>query len=369
MFADFITPRDPRWLSLLDRVAHDVYHLPEYSVLAATHEGGVPTAFYVESNDKRLLIPLLLRALPAHPAGSVKRDRAIFPTGLADVASPYGYPGPVATDLDDVDWLLHAFALFRQRATEHRIVTAFLRLHPLCGVSPAAIGRSETVVQHGPVVYIDLRKELDELWADTRSNHRRNIKRLRDGGFTARMDDWSVYPSFGPLYRMTMERVGASAFYFFTDAYFRDLRHMLGRHLHLCSVCAPNGDMAAAGLFTETNGIVEYHLAGTAATYLGQAPSKLMFDAVRHWSKSIGASVLHLGGGTGGCTSSLFAFKAGFGTGRAPFPTARMIFDPQLYAEVVRAAAPATDSRGSMDSGFFPRYRELIASPDPVAAQ
>jgi hypothetical protein len=357
MFSDFIAPDDPRWAALLDRAPHDVYHLPEYTVLAAKHEAGVPAAFYAESDDKEILIPLLLRAIPQEIAGA---------GGWTDVSSPYGYPCPLATDRDDREWLANAFVAFRRRACERRIVTAFLRLHPLRGTPPEALAPFATVVQHGPVVFIDLTKPCEELWSDTRLNHRRNIKRLRDAGFTVTMDDWSGYEAFGPLYRETMARVGASPFYLFTDAYFRDLRQMLGTRLHLCTVAAPDGDVAAAGLFTQTNGIVEYHLAGTAAAYLAHAPSKLMFDEVRQWGKRLGASILHLGGGTGGTTSSLFEFKAGFSPSRALFHTARIIFDHRLYRDLVRTASPHADSDAPA-SGFFPVYRELPAARPSVA--
>ncbi len=108
-----------------------------------------------------------------------------------------------------------------------------------------------------------------------------------------------------------MERLKAADFYFFSDGYFDDLRHMLKGRLHFCTVLSPDGQLAAAGLFTQTDEIVQHHLGATAPAYRKYAPSKLMLDAVIRWGKSIGAAVMHLGGGVGGRAESVFELKPG----------------------------------------------------------
>ncbi len=348
MIADFIDPGDSRWLGVLERVRHDVYHLPEYALFSARHEGGTPCAFYVESSRRRLLIPLLIRPLPIDIGA---------PLGWKDAASPYGYPGPIVTQPFDRDWTQRALRMFQDLAKEHRILTAFLRLHPLRGIPHDAMAACGSTVHHGDVVYIDLTRTSDEIWADTCTNHRRNIRRMLEAGFSESIDDWSAYPSFAPLYRTTMDRVNASPFYFFSDAYFRDLREMLPAQLHFSTIRAPHGEIAAAGLFTNTDGIVEYHLSGTAAAFRRHAPSKLMLDAVRRWGATTGATLMNFGGGTGGQVNSLFEFKTGFSRSRAPFHTVRMIFDAPLYAALARSESERNGSPRS-DTGFFPIYRE-----------
>lgn len=348
MIADFISPGDSRWLGVLERVPHDVYHLPEYAVFSARHEGGTPCAFYVESSRRELLIPLLIRPLPAEIGA---------PPGWNDATSPYGYPGPIATQPFDRDWIQQSLRTFQELAKEHRILTAFLRLHPLRGIPHEAMAACGSTVHHGDVVYVDLTRTSDEIWADTGTNHRRNIRRMLEAGFSETIDDWSAYPSFAALYRATMDRVNASPFYFFSDAYFRDLREMLPAQLHLSTIRAPHGEIAAAGLFTRTDGIVEYHLSGTAAAFRRQAPSKLMLDAVRRWATTTGAALMNFGGGTGGQANSLFEFKSGFSRSRAPFHTVRMIFDAPLYAALTRSGSEQNGSPRS-DTGFFPVYRE-----------
>ena len=125
----------------------------------------------------------------------------------------------------------------------------------------------------------------------------------------------------------------------------------LAEQLHLCTVLAPDGTVASAGLFFEHDGIIHYHLGATAEEHLRRAPSKLMFDHVRRWGQERGARVLDLGGGVGGAEDSLFLFKAGFSPLRARFHTLRLVIDAERYARLTGAEHIADLS------GYFPAYR------------
>lgn len=347
MIADLLSLNDPRWRRFLDRARHDAYHLPEYVRVAGRYECGEPVAFYAEEGDEAVLMPLLIRELPAELGG---------PREWRDATSPYGYSGPITTAGARIDvvrcWLLS----LRELACERRVVSAFIRLHPFHRIPTSAFDDFGTVINHGSVVYVDLTKSLDELWADTRTNHRRNIVRLMRSGYFVEMDDWSAYPAFRELYRATMQRRSASAFYYFSDEYFDELREMLGDLLHLCIVRGPAGDVAASGLFMLADGIAEYHLGGTAEAHLANAPSKLMFDSVRRWAKELGASLLNLGGGMGGSAGSLQQFKMGFSPARAAFHTVRIIFDAEGYEQLTNASRELRPVDDAPDA-FFPAYR------------
>jgi len=271
--------------------------------------------------------------------------------------SPYGYSGPITTTGTRLDTLRCALGEFRELARQRDIVTTFIRPHPLRSVETAVLREFGTVVDHGDIVYIDLSKNLDDLWADTRPNHRRDITRLVRLGYRVDLDDWNAYAAFRELYRMTMQRRSARPFYFFSDEYFDELRERLADHLHLCIVRGPGGDVAAGGLFIAANGIVEYHLGGTADGYLAHAPSKLMFDFARRWAKGRGAFILNLGGGPGGATGSLRRFKTGFSRARADLYTARLVFDEERYTwltSVSRGLGPVDDA----PTAVFPAYRQ-----------
>jgi hypothetical protein len=178
------------------------------------------------------------------------------------------------------------------------------------------------------------------------------------------MDDWSRWPEFIAVYHQTMSRLQANSCYCFSNDYFEEFRSVLGSRAHLCSILSPGGEMAACGLITATEGIIQIHLAATATPYLDKAPSKLMFDAVRRWAQAKGEKELHLGGGVGGTNDSLFRFKSGFSKCHADFHTYRMIFNPTRYSKLVREwmksriaqevpCVPEDDF-----DGFFPLYRK-----------
>jgi lipid II:glycine glycyltransferase (peptidoglycan interpeptide bridge formation enzyme) len=240
-------------------------------------------------------------------------------------------------------------------------VSAFIRLNPLRSVPVSVFEEHATVVDQGLVFYIDLRKPLDEIWAQTRPNHRRDIARLIRLGYVVQMDDWSAYSTFRRVYRMTMRRRSAAKSYYLSDRYFDELHEKLADHLHLCIVRAPTGEVAAGGLFVFAADVADYHLGGTADGHLRRAPSKLMFDFARRWAKQRGASILNLGGGIGGSPGSLEHFKKGFTRAGARRFTARFIFDEESYIQLTAAAR----NHGLVDESpdaFFPAYRQVYAA-------
>ena len=327
----------PEWHAVLDATPHDFYHLPGYVALCATQERGQACAVYVTDGDRALLLPLILREV----------DGAAI-----DATSPYGYPGPLITG-DGESFVRLALATARQVLLGAGVVTAFIRLHPLLNTQlPRHFG---LIVEHGDTVSIDLSRSKEELWSQLRQNHRRDIARAARLGFAARMDEtWENLETFKKLYRATMDRRGATAFYSFDDAYFASLREALGDRLHLC-VVEGNGVVAAAGLFVVTGGIVEYHLSGSDEELLHLQPLKIMLSYVTTWAKERGCEVLHLGGGVGARDDSLLHFKLGFSPLRNPFSTLRMVLDLSTYHRLVRARGPDLDPNDR--SSFFPLYR------------
>lgn len=344
MRARLVRPGDDAWGSTLARIPHDFYHLPAYVELCARMEAGEARALLVEERESVLLQPLLLRPLP----GDLPATEARF-----DATSPYGYPGPLVAG--DDDFVRRAVEAALSHLADEGVAATFVRLHPLLNEGFESIGCLGVFESHGETVVVDLHQSAEEHWRQTRSGHRNEISKAQRSGQTARMDPaWEHGADFARIYRQTMERVGASRYYLFDDAYFEGLRSALGPHLHLC-VVQIDGAIAAGGLFTETSGIVQYHLSGTDEQFVRARPNKLMLHFVREWAKQRGSRWLHLGGGVGGTEDSLFRFKSGFADGRRPFHTWRLIPRPDAYRALVTARH---GEAGRLDGrGFFPDYR------------
>jgi hypothetical protein len=348
----WLAPGDARWPALLRAMPHDVYHLPEYAAFGARHQAtGEPRAFVAEADGARLLVPLIIRRLPPDVSGE----------GLFDATSPRGYPGPIAAVASDVDagaFVRRAIGAFVDALNRRGIVTAFVRLHPLLGPPSEALVPAGAVVEHGESVSIDLALSTEELWAQTRHNHRRDINAARRSGYACRIDDaWGRLDAFADVYRQSMERLGADAFWHLPPAYFRQLHEALGPRLHLC-VVERDGELAAGALLTETAGIVEYHLAGTADEHVAASPSKLIVDFARRWAKERGNACLHLAGSLRP-GDSLNHFKLGFSPRRHPVRSWRVVADEAAYAQLVGESSVGPDADGA--DAFFPLYRRPAA--------
>jgi carbamoylphosphate synthase large subunit len=341
MRADFLAVRDPEWSAFLDGTPHDFYHLPAYVDLCARHEGGEATAFLARGDGGALLVPLVLRPVPA---------RLDPDSGWRDASAPYGYPSPLLSG--DPGVLDGCLAAFRQACLDEGIVSVFLRFNPLLPVPLEPFRAQGRVLDHGETVLLDLALPPGELQGMVRDNVRAAVRKLLEAGYEVSLDDWGRLPDFERLYGETMDIHGATGFYRFGPDYFRELRACLGDRLHLCVVQAPGGETASAGLFTEVEGYVQYHLCGTSLAHRRAAPSKLMVVHMRDWAQARGNRFLHLGGGVGGQADSLFKFKAGFSHGRAPFRTCHLVPDPQVYERLVHRAWG-----GEPDTDFFPAYR------------
>jgi hypothetical protein len=358
MQTELLAPDSPRWADLLSGIRHDVYHLPAYAVFAARHhDEGMPLAFVAEEDGNHLFVPIIVRQMPA--------DIAIDGTQLRDATSPRGYPGPLLSTTSrnsTGDFPDRAITAFRGTLNDLGIVSAFIRTHPLLPPPLDALRRAGALIEHGDSVSIDLELSADELWRQTRENHRRDINRIRRAGYVARIDDtWASFDEFVTVYQESMDRLAAAPFWRLSREYFIDLRASLGVRLNLC-VVETAGQVAAAGLLTEEDGIVEYHLAGTGDDYVAASPSKLIVDFARTWAKSRGARRLHLGGSLRR-NDALYHFKAGFSPIKHAVRSWRVIADAAAYRALVDRWEGIHGVAGDPIDEFFPAYRKRLPSP------
>ena len=168
-----------------------------------------------------------------------------------------------------------------------------------------------------------------------------------------------------------MRRKRAESRYFFKESYFARLRETSGpANCHLL-VTLHGRDLAAAAIFTECCGIVQYHLSVMREEYRRLAPVKVLLNGVRVWAKTRGNTVVHLGGGHGGAEDSLFLFKAGFSERRHPFFVWRTVLDQRKYNLLTAARAHycALHGLASECSSFFPFYRQPLVAAEIFPAR
>jgi hypothetical protein len=340
-----LPPTDPAWSDFLEQVRHDFYQLPSYVSLEADRTGGTAVALYAVDGARRLLLPFIERPIQG---------------SRIDAISPYGYPGPLIGGTDDIGFAETALDAAVPVMRQAGYVSLFVRCHPILNAAPPR--RVGTLVHHGDTVAIDLTVSDEANWAQMRRAHRQDIERAIMNGHEVHIGAAQPnLPEFVRLYRATMRRVLAAPEYYFDDRYFESLADALGDRLQL-ALLSDAGAIAAAAMFVETDGIVEYHLMGVDEDFVSQAPAKLILHVARTWAKERGAGLLHLGGGVGGANDSLFHFKSGFSSLRYPFHTMRVVVDPVEYERLARERAPGREP--SDLTGFFPAYRQPQNDPD-----
>jgi hypothetical protein len=344
----FIGPTDARWSSILERLAHDAYHLPAYVTVCAREAQGEALAFWARHNGSELLIPLIARPI----LGSSARD----------LTSAYGYSSPlfIAGDESSASSDLRTMLeMFVSRCRHEGFVSAFLRLHPFFALPSEPFADIGQLVYHGPTVFLDLRQSEEDLFRQMRKMHRTDIHSLQRDGFVAEIDRLELLEEAAHLYNAAMERLNASPWYRFEYRYFHELARIMQGIFHLGTLRSSDGATAACSFIFECNGIVQAHLAATSTQFLTLSPSKLLFYELALWAKRRGNEVLHLGGGRGGRKDSLFFFKEGFSKRTAPFHSWRVICDTDEYTRLSEGA------QGERDEAFFPAYRrnEQLGQP------
>jgi hypothetical protein len=365
-----IPAASPEWAEWLAGVPHDFYHTATYH-LFSQHSGEGQGFLAVYGDRERFVAwPYLLR----HVADSAGLENST----VNDVASVYGYPGPLVCNCaDDPSFLARAWDAVVDVWRQQRVVTVFTRFHPvlenhrwlsdLCPPVPSTshgicCGPQNGLGPAGQTVSIDLRVQESENLREYQKVLRQEIARSRRLGLTTQPDDdWAHLDDFVALYHGTMARNQASSDYFFPSDYFRRLRMALTPHVRLI-VTKLGEQVVAAGVFGEYQGIVQAHLAGSSEQLRALSPLKVLLDDVRRWARERGNHVFHIGGGRRGKDDSLFAFKSRFSRRRHPFFVGRWVLDPAAYRSLCEQRRTYTQHAGLEleENDFFPAYRSRV---------
>jgi hypothetical protein len=358
MRVELMRPDDPGWAVALSLMRHDVYHLPSYVEFAAEwQEPGDAYAFLAEEDGRRLLIPLIVRPIPPEVAGTGE--------AIVDAVSPRGFPGPLpgfdAGRAGDA-FARRAIATFVATMRDTGVVSAYLLTHPLFDLPLDVFAEAGQLIRAGTTVSIDLALSDDELWRQTRANHRRSINKGRRAGYSVRIDEsWERFDEFVDLHGQTMDRLEAATFWRHSRDYFVHLRAALAGRIFLCLV-EREGSLAAAAILTEVDGIALYLTSGTAEAHLAWSPIKLVIDFARRWAKDRGNRVLHLGGSPRGA-DNLIHFKLGFSPLAHPVYSWRVVTDQEAYRRMSLGRAGHTTAATEVTDAdeFFPAYRRPVA--------
>lgn len=351
------TGNDADWMNVLAQsVQYDFHHLPGYHRLAEHGREGTAFLFTYREGGYLIALPLLLRPVDEED-----------PAGWQDATSVYGYGGPIAShELIPEPVVRNFHASLGKELVDRRVVSVFSRLHPLIAQKGLLVGLGETRL-FGQTVSVDLTLPLEDQWAGYSKKCRRIIEKAREAGVVCIRDPERSYRrEWVEIYQETMRRVEAPSSYFYDEEYFELLADELGAVLQLF-VAIVDGSVAAAGLYTSCDGIVQAHLGAMRREYMKISPTRLLDDTARLWGHESGARVFHLGGGVGGQEDSLFRYKAGFSDRRHRFATWRWIVNAEIYRELCerRQRRDPRQASSVATGDYFPGYRRPTEPQSP----
>lgn len=320
----------------------DFYFTPEYAELCGAVANGDSNCFVYEEFDNVYLYPFRKRQLP-------KSIHCVTGAGFFDITSDYGYGGPISNCFDD-EFLERANAEFCNWCEEQRIVTEFVRFHPMLE-NYSYLDTFYDLLFLNDTVVVKLDGE-DQMLSSFRKVHRYDIKRSFRERYIIRQglgcDDWLT---FRQIYVSTMDSLGAEDYYFFPEDYFLFLERQDKKAFLL--LAEMDNQVIGGACFFKTNGFLHYHLSGNVRKFSTLGVSKRILHEAFKIGYSEGLKYAHLGGGFAGRDSdSLMAFKSGFSSLRRKYFVAKRVVNSGMYQKICEfLQAPCNMG------DFFPAYR------------
>lgn len=344
------------WTKILHRcAAYDVFHLPGLHRLAQRIEGGTAYMIAYQEHGHCAALPILVR--PVSEVAGLEHCE------LSDATSIYGYSGPIANvcedDIDAAEFRHRFQDALRNAADQLNLISVVIRTHPLLPHTWLLDGWAD-IHTAGPIVAIDLTEpaEVQERNYSTRvrKDLRKSIRRginVVEAPFHESIDD------FMAIYNETMIRTHARPYYFFPREYYHSLRQVLGDSVRFY-FAEIAGTRVSAALVFMLNGCIHYHLAGTPTWALHYSGVKAIVDHLRRWGNDNGYRWFNLGGGVNSSHDSLLEFKLGFTKQTSDFRLAKVITNPETYAELNRIRNEYKKRQGLTTSAanYFPEYRQ-----------
>ncbi|MCW1309837.1 MAG: GNAT family N-acetyltransferase [Nitrososphaeria archaeon] len=338
------------WENLINELPHellDIYFTPAYSILyeQGTREGLVRCIKF-ERNGDLALYPFIERLIPLElTEGKI----------LKDIATPYGYGGPISIT-KSTEFLKNFNDALDEFFYYSGYISEFIRFHPL--LNNYRFRNCDVIFVHN-TFGIDFSAEpfdIKDFWKESLF---RGLRKSQKNGLLVNIEklDFQNIQTFKQLYFLTMERKKANKYYFFSDDYWNLLLNLSKKHEVIYIGVSYLGDTIAAAIFlTWQDFYVHYHLGASNSKFLNLYPNNLLFASIQSWAREKKYKFMHLGGGINK-GDSLERFKRSISNTSFEFYVGRKIFRNEIYHELCDKAKKISPLKFSED--FFPSYRSI----------
>lgn len=327
----------------------DIYFDENYGKLYEDAENGKQLIYKFSSCNGKIENQFIKRKIPFELDGEE----------YYDIITPYGYGGPIITDLvgNKEKLISEYYNEFLTYCKNNKIISEFIRFHPI-------FNNADDFKKIYDVKY--MRKTLGtkiesienpvdfEFTKSCKKNIRQAINKGVSWKITERPDN---YKDFKKIYYSTMKRNEASEYYYFNDNYFNNIQKYFNKNVILVEAIF-EGQTIAAGLYFIYNGVIHIHLSGTLTEFLYLSPAYILRYAVTLWAKENKYKIIHHGGGrSNSIEDTLYKFKKGFAKNTEfDFYIGKKIWDENIYNKLCILKGLNINS----DEDYFPMYRKEI---------
>lgn len=290
----------------------DLHFLPEYGEIYQKTYGYITFLAFYGNKDEYVIQPFVKRKLNDLPFLRGKKENNYF-----DIASPYGYGGPVYFGPEEkLTQIYKKFnQFFNQYCQKEKIASEFTSLHPILANHKITDKSLFKINRQKEIVYCDLTQSQEKLWRRISKGHRSDINKARRHKVEVRKmpllrENFSV---FNRMYYTTMKRRQAAERWFFPEDYFLNCAQCLGKKRVSLFFTYAQGKIASTNLLIHDFTIC-YHLFGASdPKFYSLRTNSLTMWEMFCFARMTGYKYFHLGGGVSDSPDdSLFRFKAGF---------------------------------------------------------
>lgn len=342
----------PEWIHYYNLLENrGIYHCPGYIKVLEGHLGySAELCIFEKDAGHFIYYPYFRRNLENLPFA----QHCDFPISeYSDIDSSWYYGGPLSNlkPQENEEKSNTAFVnAFSGYCIESKIVSEFIRFDPNLE-NHLHFEKLLPISRNREIVFVDLSQSEDEIWRTMDGRARTAIRKAKKMGVKVGISsDKRDIDTFYEIYAAEMKRKKAPAHYHFAIPFFQELFENLDHRFALI-YAEVDGTFFSGGIFVyEEDGPAHYYLMATSYAHRNyQSNSLILYEAMLFFKK-MGLKVFDLQGGR----EDVHYFKKSFSKHRAPFFTASIVHNRQIYEQLVKAK---DTFMGKDNSDFFPAYR------------
>ena len=347
MFEVISSSQTNRWREAIKRIdSLDLHYRLEYCRLLA--DNGWPELFIYQEGNEYLVYPYIIRPINQIPGLKSKLSEELY-----DITTPYGFGGPVTSPEAGEKFREKFYQCFSLYCREKRIITEFIRFHPLLE-NHRLWEKQVPLTRVSSNVYVDLTRSPEELWANYDYSNRKNIKKAYREGLEVLIEEEPFHiQDFLTIYHRTMDRNKAGDFYYFPQEFYEQLhRDLKGNFIYAHTI--KDGKIISTELLIYNERFLHSFLGGTLSDYFSYRPNNILKHEVIKWARAKGIKYFLLGGGYSD-EDGIFRYKRSFSRdGVTDFYVGKKIYDEATVQRLEQLTALGERSHGE---NYFPPYR------------